>query len=75
MVTCKQNSFVLELLQWGFNLASLFSPYFFCFLFFFCSLKDIIAVKSDNRMNPALQRADTLSAAQKVLLAFLGDVL
>ena len=57
----------------GFNLASLFPPNLF--FFFFLSLKDTIAVKSDNRMNPALQRADTLLAATKVLLAFVGDIL
>ena len=40
-----------------------------------CHLKDIIATKSDYRMNPALQKADALLAALKLLLVFVGNVL
>ena len=40
-----------------------------------CLLKDIIAVKSDYRMNLALQKADALLAAQRLLLVFVGNVL
>ena len=38
-------------------------------------LIDIIAGKSDYRMNPALQKADALLAALKLLLVFVGNVL
>ena len=54
---------------WSFDLTSL-SPHTL-----FCSLKGIIAVKSDYRMNQALQRTDAVLAAPKVLLVFDGDVL
>ena len=69
MITWKQNGFVLKLVQWNFELASLFSRPYSLYL------KDIIAVKSDYRTDPALQKADTLLAAPKGLQVFVGDVL
>ena len=54
IITCKQNGFVLELLWWNYDQASLFRPP--SFLFLCCVLKDIIEVRSDCRMNQALQR-------------------
>ena len=40
-----------------------------------CRLKDIIAVKSNYRMNHSLQNADTLLTVPKLLLVFVYDAL
>ena len=66
---CREKRPMIAWKQNGFDLASLFPRPYWLYL------KDIIAVKSDYRTDPALQKADTLSAAPKGLQVFVGDVL